>query len=319
MKKPYSYLLLAFILMSITSCSDILEEDISKDNMQIIYPTHGTVIEGNTVQFSWQSLKGAENYRIQLITNNQVYVLDSLVSPNNFVYSLNPGEYQWRVLGKNFAYETPYTFPASFTVKASDNLENQMIVLKTPNDKLYTKKTNITFIWSRINSADYYNLEIIKNLNGQQSVFVQDSITTTMFTLPTNVLDKEDDAEYFWKIKAFNSISQTKYFQRSIFIDRVAPNQPALVSPANGDISASTVNFNWTNGTDTGNVKSVITNTIEISKDPNFGSILDTSKTVNNSYQYIFKDPGVYHWRVRAEDSAENVSDNSAPRSVNIE
>lgn len=317
MKKTFSYFLLVFIVLSITSCDDILEEDISNDIVHIISPTHGSVIEGNTVQFSWQPLQGADNYRIQLLANNQAYVLDSLVSINHFIYSLNPGEYQWRIKGENFAYQTQYTFPASFIVEASNNLSNQLVILETPNNNFYTNQSGLLLTWNSINSADHYTLELIKSFNGQQTIFLENNITETMFSLPSEVFD--EDAEYIWKVKAVNSISETVYSQRSLFIDRVVPNQPALVSPSDQQISSSTVSFNWTIGPDMGNIKSPITNTIEISSDINFGSLIFSSNVANNSYQYKFENPGSYYWRVRVFDSANNIGDYSSVRLVTIQ
>lgn len=317
MKKLNSYLLFTLTLLSIISCDDILEEDITNLMMEIISPSQGSTIEGNTVTFSWQTLSGADDYRIQVLTDNQAYVLDSLVSSNNFVYALDPGTYQWRVKGENFAYATQYTFPVSFTLVASDNLSNQTLILQTPSNNLYTNNTDIILTWSSINSAEYYNFELIKNLNGQQTVFQENNITSTMFTLPTDSFD--EDAEYFWKIKAVNSTSQTSFSQRSIFVDRVIPNQPNLVSPNDQQVSPSIVSFNWTNGSDAGAVQSTITNTIQISSDINFNSIVHTFNTSNNSYQYIFENSGSYYWRVKSFDAAGNVSDFSNVRSVNIQ
>lgn len=112
------------------SCDDIVEEDITNDMILTISPTEGAIIEGNTVQFSWQELDGSDNYRVQVINNNQAIVVDSLSSTSNFSVALNPGTYQWRVKGENFAYSTQYTFPINFSVEASDNLTTQNLYLR---------------------------------------------------------------------------------------------------------------------------------------------------------------------------------------------
>lgn len=317
MKKPNDYIFLCLIFLSIISCDDILEEDISNDTIQMITPIQGAIIEGNTVQFSWQNLNGADNYRIQVLNSNQSYALDSLVSTNNFVYTLNPGSYQWRVKGENFAYETQYTFPVGFTVEASDNLSNQTVILLTPSNNIYTNNTNIILTWNSLNAADYYNLDLIKLFNGQETVFQQTNILPTSFNVPSSTFT--EDAEYKWKVKALNSTSESPFSERSIYVDRATPNQPALVSPNDQATVTNVVTFNWVNGTDTGNVQSTITNTIEISSDINFSALINTSNTVNNSYQYTFSSSGSYYWRVKSSDAASNVSDFSNVRSITIQ
>ena len=97
--KTLNNTLLIILLFLSFSCDDILEEDITNDNVQTTYPTEGTTFDGNTLQFSWQNLDGADDYRIQIIKNNQIFEIDSLVSANTLTITLNPGTYQWRIRG----------------------------------------------------------------------------------------------------------------------------------------------------------------------------------------------------------------------------
>jgi hypothetical protein len=316
--KKANRIFIALLALVIYSCDDIIEEDISNDSIQTISPIEGAIIEGNTVQFSWQQLDGADDYRIQIINNNQALILDSLATSSMFNYSLNPGNYQWRVKGENFAYTTQYTFPINFSVEASDNLINQNIILSTPSNNLYTNDTDIILTWQEIIGADYYDLEVAKLFGGEQTVLQETNITSTSFNLQSDIFD--EDAEYQWKIKAVNASSQTNFSERSIFLDRQAPNQPVLVSPNDQETSTSfTTNFNWTNGTDMGNVQSALTTTFEISTDINFGSLLVSEDLQNNSYQYIFDVTGVYYWRVINFDEAGNIGDYSAVHTLTIE
>lgn len=313
LNKPF---LLLLLLLSF-SCDDILEEDITNDTVKIIAPVEGVTIEGNTVQFSWEDLDGADDYRIQIIKSNQVYEVDSLVTNSVFTYVLTPGAYQWRVRAENFAYITGYIFPVNFTVETSDNLANQNVALITPSIDFYTNNTNIILTWGDIPSATSYSVELIKSLSGEQVVFQKDDILSTNITINPNDID--EDAEYIWKVKAINATSKTVFSQRAFFIDKTLPNQPSLTSPADKDTETTTVTFNWTNGVDSGNVKSEITNTIEIASDSDFNSIIHSASTTNNSHQYVFSTVGTYYWRVVAIDAATNKSDYSIVRSVTVE
>lgn len=320
MKKINSAIAIFVLLVLVYACDDIVEEDITDNIVQIIAPTEGSVIEGNTANFSWINVNGADQYRIQIASSVQTTILDSLVTGTTFNYTINPGTYSWRVKGVNFAYETAYTFPHNFTVESSENLTNQNLTLLTPEDAIYTNNSTFTFTWSPIVTADSYTFELIRNNGGQQTIVgpIVD-ITTGSYAI-TDVSIFNIDAEYIWKVKAVNTTSETPNSQRSIFIDRVAPNQPVLMSP--NDMETTTdlvVTFNWANGTDTGNLQSSITNTIEIATDINFNTIIETFQTENNTYQYTFASTGTYYWRVKAADAAGNTSDASIIRTIEIQ
>ena len=318
MKNLNNSFLLVLLLIVLFSCDDILEENITNDVVQITAPTEGVTIDGNTVQFSWQHLDGADDYRIQIIKSNQVYEIDSLITKNVFTYVLNPGAYQWRIRGENFAYITGYTFPVNFTVETSDDLSNQNVALITPSIDFYTNNTNIILTWGGIPSATSYSLDLIKSLSsGEQTVFQKADILTTNISIDPNVLD--EDAKYIWKVKAINATSETVYSQRALFIDKVLPNQPSLTSPADKATETTTVTFNWTSGVDSGNVKSAITNTIELASDSDFNTIIHSASTANNSYQHVFSTVGTYYWRAIAIDAATNKSDYSIVRTLTIE
>lgn len=316
MKKIIKILSL-LVIISYYACDDILEEDITDDSIQITYPLEGAVIDGNNVQFSWQHLDGADDYRVQVLNENQTIIVDSLVSENQLTYSIGEGSYQWRVKGENFAYETEYTFPVNFSVDISEDLTNQSVILSTPSDNLYTNNTDITFTWNPVVNANSYTFEVLKNNNGQTTIYQESEIANTSSNIDSSLFDV--DAEYIWKVKAVNNSSETSYSERSVYIDRVEPNTPVLNTPNDNSINSSLVTFNWSNGTDTGNIQSSITNTIEIASDINFNTILLSDDTQNNTYQYTFSSTGDYYWRVKAYDSAGNESDNSITRTLTIE
>lgn len=310
--KLFSVLTLLFFM----SCDDILEENITDDLVTPITPTSESIIANNVVNFAWNAMDGAENYRLQVLdaTQNHLIVLDSLVSETSFQHPLDPGSYEWRIRGENFAYQTAYSFPISFSVIASSDLTNQSVILNTPTANLYTNSTNILHTWNELPFADSYTFELIKNLNGQTTVAQQTGITATNYSVNASVFDV--DAEYIWKVKAVNATTETVFTSRSIYVDRVAPNQPTLVTPTDNEIITElNIDFSWTLGQDSGNVPSEVVSILEIALDANFNTIIETI-TVNNgtSQQVSIPNIGTYFWRVRAKDAAQNVSSYSIPR-----
>lgn len=313
---------LAIMSFSIWSCDDVLEEDITDDNMTIITPLEGTVINTNITSFQWNALDGADEYRVQVSNDVNAIVVDSLVTTTSLNYSLTPGSYSWRVKGKNFAYETPYTFPVSFTVEASDDLTGQTVVLLTPSDNIYfNSPTGIQVSWETIAGADSYTFSLDRNLSGSvTSLYTEPNITVSPYTVNDTYVT--DDAEYIWKVKALNSttITETPFSSRSFFLDTQVPNTPTSTNPA--DNATETVNtevtFVWDNGTDTGTIQSPITSTLEIASDIGFNTIVQTYPVSNNTQGHTFTATGDYFWRIKNADEAGNESGYSATRKVVI-
>lgn len=306
-------------LALLCACDDILEEDITNDTVQIIAPVSNASIEGNTVLFLWQNIDGADNYRIQITNEELTSTIDTLVSNTELKYTLNTGNYQWRVRAENFAYQSTYTFPVNFSVKETNDLSGQSVALQSPSENLYTNTAITIFNWDAINTAEHYNFQLIKKTTtGEQTIFQETNIMSNAITIEASLLD--EDATYMWRVKAVNTTSESAFSERSFYLDTTVPNQPSLSEPANENtVSPSIVTFNWTNGSDTGAVTSEITNTLDIATDNSFNNIIHSENTVNNTLQYEFATPNTYYWRVVAMDAASNKSDYSTIRSIIVE
>ena len=310
MRKYLNYSLLIFILLS-TSCDDVLEEDITDDTITVISPLENAEFTGNSVQFRWKVIEGAEEYRIQ-INNTAIntIILDSLLVSPVFDYILDPGSYQWRVRAENFAYQTAFSFDQNFRVISSENLENQVVVLNLPIDNLYTNERTLTFSWGKIDTASSYSFQILKVEEGTETLLFEDNLTELSINLDESIL--ADDLHYKWQVKANNSTSSSNYYSRNLFIDTINPPAPNLVSPTI-DQSFSInqeVNFSWNFDTDTGTIKSKINGTIEIASDENFSNILLREESLStNALSNTFTTAGTYFWRVEGSDAAGNIGE----------
>ncbi len=300
-------------------CDDVLEDNITDDIVTAITPKDKTSLEGNSVQFRWEELDGADEYRVQVVEEStQKSVLDSLVSGNMFTYGLNSGEYSWRVRGENFAYVTAYSFPATFTLTSSDDLAIQTLFLTSPTNNFYTNKTTLILTWDRIQAAATYTVEIDKTVQGSTVTEIQTpDIVSNNFTLTETVLST--DAIYTWKVKAVNTTSETQFSERRILLDTQTPNLPTLTSPAADARTSSTVNFTWGLGSDTGEVQSPVSSVLEISTNVDFTSIIDTLPTDTGTQEIVFSEKGDYYWRVKNVDSAGNESAFSTGRKLTVE
>jgi hypothetical protein len=312
MKKSNKGLYLILVVLCF-QCDDILEEDISDDNISIIAPMDGAAIEGNVVQLRWAALEGADDYRLQvMVGNNQFIILDSLINGTLFNYQIEPGMYRWRVRGENFAYFTPYTFESAFSVVASLDLTNQIITLESPENNRYVNNAAMNFSWQFISTADSYEFEILQvGGSGETSVFKDSGLVESSITIGEGIVT--GDAEYVWRVKAVNSSSTTRFFRRTFFLDTQDPPVPTLSTPTTDQMFATTdeVDFTWS-FMDTGEVQSIITGTIEISSDENFSTISLTDTNGDGEFSSTFSSADTYYWRVRGTDAAGNTGENSA-------
>ncbi len=296
------------------SCEDILEEDISNDTVQLISPLNGIEVESNVASFKWNSLNGADDYRLQLYDANQVIILDSLVeNKTSLTYPLSPGNYQWRVRGENAGYKSIYSLTASFSMAISDDLTGQQVILTGPMGGIYTKNTTLTCAWQDLSPADYYKIELVNVTAGNIIVHQESNITDTSFLLDNTMLSA--DAKYEWKIKAVNANSETVFSSRFFYVDRAVPNASQNITPADGSTQndGEPIEFTWTVPSDTGTIHSPISYSIEFSNTVGFNSIIRTSPSTDAAKEETITIPGDYYWRVKTTDGALNSSTYSTP------
>lgn len=98
------------LLLTLSSCDDFFEEDISDKTIQVVFPTDGISLSSNQVSFAWNEQEGAEKYHVVVVTpafeNIQNYVCDTLVDTNIMKLDLPDGDYQWSIQAENFGYKS---------------------------------------------------------------------------------------------------------------------------------------------------------------------------------------------------------------------
>jgi hypothetical protein len=305
MKTINKILALCIVFLTI-SCDDIIEKDIANETVQTISPINDAEISSNVVAFQWNTVKGAKDYRIQVYSDNRAIVLDTLIGKANFTAPLNIGRYQWRVRAENPAYQSAYSFPINFRLIPNSDLTNQQVILTTPNENAYSKSTSLTCNWTAISTASTYTFQL-ENVTSGTFVETPD-ITSNSFVLTNTAI--ASDAEYKWKVKALNTSNTTStvYSSRTLYIDRIKPNQPVNVLPAPTpvQIANQAINFTWSMAPDTGIIKSPISYKIEFSTSTDFTVNLQTQTNVTIPLSKTFTTAGIYYWRVTATDGAGN-------------
>lgn len=294
-------------LMALMSCEDVIEKDISNDTVLSISPQNGATIESNVVNFQWEEIDGADDYRIQVYGADQAISLDSLVSGSHFAAALLEGSYQWRIRAENSAYNSVYSFPKAFSVVAPTVLTNQQVILSSPSNNIYTKEQSLVLSWQPLSLATHYEVEVQNTTSGQAIVYQNNNVTATSVTI--NGAAIANDANYKWSVRAVNADSQTLFFSRTFSVDRQIPNQPQNTLPANNLTATQNqmLTFNWTMPTDSGVINSPISYTIEFATENAFTNIIQTASVGTTSFQRSFTADGDYYWRVKAVDQAGNI------------
>jgi len=94
------------------------------------------------------------------------------------------------------------------------DLSNDIVKLLAPTNNTVLTSGEITFNWERVNNAGFYQLQIVTptfESTNQIILDVTTSVTDTIKVLEAN--------EYEWRIKAFNSIYETKYSTNSFTVE----------------------------------------------------------------------------------------------------
>ena len=114
-----------FVLIGLIlgACGVVLLDDISDDTVDLNYPEDGMTTTSKRVEFDWDDLKGADSYRIQIISpsfdDDAAILHDTLLGGTRYEYVMsNTAQYQWRVCGENDEYRSKYS-TRTFTITNS--------------------------------------------------------------------------------------------------------------------------------------------------------------------------------------------------------
>jgi hypothetical protein len=298
------------IVLCLYGCTDIIEPNISREKVKLLAPVDSLVTLYSTQTFWWEPVKNANLYSLQIVSPTFDYIerliIDTVVEANQFSISLFPGQYQWQVKAYNYSYTTEYTTNTLF-VDSTLDLSQQVVVLVSPINNDTNNVSHIELRWEDLYNANKY-IFVVENQEGTVSY---DTIITN-----TNFIDNVTDGSYKWKVKAFNSYSETVFFQRNFFHYTYIPEAPILILPANDDefTTSETIKFSWRR--DQVTIPS-IKDSIYIANDSLFSDFIVKDLLVFPLFEIAFEE-GVYYWRVKSIDKAGNKSVYSETRKLTI-
>lgn len=243
MMRRLIYLVMLFVAM-LGACKEFIEPSLEARHIRLLGPADELESNSYGQTFWWESQEDALRYRLQIVspTFDRVakLVLDTSVTSDKFIYTLEPGEYQWRVRAENGSSATAYTI-RKLTIYPS-TLTTQVLQITAPGNGLFTAEPDIRYEWLKLFGATQYRLQVDTNDFADTTKLMLNVITDKL----NFVQSIQKDKRYQFRVRAENSSQNSKWsVLRSFTFDATVPEQVLLLAPANKQVVAKPVGLSW--------------------------------------------------------------------------
>lgn len=230
------------IVIALYGCDEIIEKDISNENVSLLAPTDSVSSDVFNHTFWWEEVEGANKYQLQIVSPSFDSIarleLDTTVSGTKFNYTIRaPGIYQWAVNARNENYETGFHI-RTLIIRSDSSLVDQPVILRNPDDNTYTNDEQMIFQWDVIPNADNYTLRTAPSEHFSNPV-----LDTTIPANANSLTNNFEEGNYYWQVKAASENgSSTKWSAiRQFAIDQTPPQPPEV----NHNVNNRSVTFSW--------------------------------------------------------------------------
>lgn len=290
------------LLSVLVSCKEFIEPSLENKTINAIAPADGVETNSYQLTFWWEPHPDALRYRLQVaypsFTAAEKMILDTLVKSDKFIYTLDPGNYQWRVRAENGSSKTAFT-TNSFIVHPS-SLTDQVLQVTSPSGQVFTNNENVSIQWLRLYGATGYRVQVDANNFVNENNLTLNIVTENLshqYVLP-------QEGTYQLRIRAENATENSKWSNvRSFVYDATPPAQVVLNTPANGQAVTKPFTLSWTSINDAVQYELGLYKSDKVtpysSSFPQLLSSSDVSLGVGESGETL-------SWRVRAIDRAGN-------------
>ncbi len=306
------FTLFAIPLIFLSSCKDFIEPNIDKRAVTLQAPSDKYQSTSYNINFWWNEVEDALSYRLQVVSPGfdtiGGLVADTLIKGNHFTFTLDPGEYEWRVRAENGSSQTAFSTANRLTVIPS-TLAAQTVTLSSPANNTITNQTSANFKWGALFNATVYHLQVDTNNFADANNILTDQ------TIPGQQYNYKfpKDQNYQWRVRAENATEQSKWSTvNNIGFDSTPPGGVTLSAPQNNAVVAKPVSLQWSKSSGASNYKLYVYKADST-------TLYSTAFPVllnNNSYSFSFGTSGErIYWQVSALDAAGNESVLSALQS----
>ncbi|MEN0005204.1 MAG: hypothetical protein AAF798_13715 [Bacteroidota bacterium] len=310
--------ILLLIITFFAQCADVLVPDISEEEIMLISPGDSLQTLERSLSFTWEELEDATSYELQIVTPSfdaiNTVVMDTITESTFISLDLNPGVYEWQVIGVNEAFSTTCCDSYQFIILEGDNedVSNSVIELVAPADGACQMDTSLTFSWEALSGATQYVFQLASSTTFATILEAKELTTTTTST----TLD--DEGTYYWRVRAENDFTQTfsDWRTRNFTLDRTAPTVPELTFPLDMDtlfVDMQETDLVWDSSTDA--VEDELAIYDILGADTPIYSLVTTDFSIDLDTISINLPEGSYFWSVSSIDKAGNQSEEATTRS----
>jgi hypothetical protein len=277
----------------------------------LISPAPNTLNASLTPTFSWNTSIGANNYKIQVSTNNaftanvidQTLTATSLVTPSNLARNTS---YFWRVQANNTFGASAWSEVRSFTT--IPNVTSAPTLINPANAAINLPLTQ-AFSWAQVAGSTSYRFQLSTSNTFSALTLDQNGLTNPSFNPNSGTL--KVSTTYYWRVLANNAGGESPWSEvRSFTTIPNAPSSPVLGNPTNGLINVSlTPAFSWSQsaGATTYRIQIATSNTFSPASEPSsFAPILDQSGISATSFTPnagVLSGITQYYWRMSASNA----------------
>ena len=165
----------------------------------LLSPSNGSTVNDNDIKFSWMPVSGADYYKINITSNNNLVHEKEKIYTNTYSVSkstIGEGSFSWKVCAYNSAgwgvWSSTYTFMVAVALPSAPNLVS-------PSNNATLNTSNVTFSWMTVAGADSYRIQIVKD---SITIHLMDNIPVNSYSLPGIELA---NGTYSWQVAAHNS------------------------------------------------------------------------------------------------------------------
>ncbi len=260
--------------------------------VSLVSPANGVSGQPLNATFTWENAFPTNEYIFQLstaadFTNESIIKIDTLNTNTISAALANYNTtYFWRVAVINSA-NCNGTWSAVNSISTVVNVPT----LVTPANNSIKQKTALAFIWTAVEGAELYDLEVA-NDNTFGTIVASLYNNTKVNAFISNLVNS---TEYFWRVRAKNDDGIGAW--SAAFKFTTSLETPVLVYPEHNAVKVpTTVELKWNEVANAEYYK------VDVSSDANFATIVETITDLDTNVFTVsdLNNYKVYYWRVAA-------------------
>lgn len=169
--------------------------DLSNQIILLYSPKNGTVFNTESIDFQWNQLYNATDYKIRIIDAFNETVTDKVLQENKCnVQILKDGTYSWSVRGQNETSNTSYS-SGSFMI---DKVQPDNSILLSPTNNEVIMTDSVAFLW---NTKQDSGSEIFDSLFVYSDAELKDVVLSAR-SVSNSYKDTLSTGTYYWNVRS---------------------------------------------------------------------------------------------------------------------